>query len=417
MPNVDIRSLHEAVQEDRQAIRAELLGCLLEAGKIERERLRRILSADRAQLHRSEGARNTAEFIAALFHISKWKAQRWIEAARALESLPHIAAALEAGSLSLDKTVELTRFATPETEKKLLSWARRVTVGCIRRRGDEAIRASREDIQNAHQNRELTWWWNDQSLFFEGSLPAERGAALVEAVDRLAHELPEDPGSTPALFEGDEPSSMGQRRADALFLLATSDSEGESSVPSVVVHVPARALSDGDGNGVTESGHVLDPELVRMLSCDSKIQALLEDPAGRPLGMGHETRIPSKSLRRLVLDRDGHTCTFPGCGMKRFLHLHHIVHWPKGPTDYDNLVTVCKVHHDLVHKLGWTVSLDEGLAIWHRPLGRRYEPGPAPPEPPAETRRRQFRPGEAAGYPGLNGWIALFARTRRRAAA
>lgn len=360
-------------------------------------------------LFRTEGARNTAEYLAAVFHISKWKAQRWIGAAYALEHLPHIAAALEAGALSLDKTVELTRFATPETEKKLVSWARKVTVGCIRQRGDEAIKASREEIENAHHDRKLQWWWADHVLYFEGALPSEQGAALVEAVDRLAHELPEGPDSPQALFECDEAPSMDQRRADALVLLATSTDGKESATPTVVVHVPVNALSAGEGNGVVDGGPVLDPELVRMLACDARVQAVLEDPHGDSVGIGYESRTPPRWLRRLVLKRDGHTCTFPGCGMKRFLHLHHIVHWPKGPTEYWNLVTVCQVHHSLVHKMGWNVAIEDGQVNWFRPLGRRYEPGPAPPDPPEDPHTRKASMAEAAGYSGLAMWVRALA--------
>src|SRR5687768_11541005 len=100
-------NLWDQVVADRKEIRERLLGSLPAAGRVDRDRLAWILAADRGQLYRSEGARNTAEWLAAIFHISKWKAQRWVGAAHALEKLPHIAAALETGSLSLDKTVEL----------------------------------------------------------------------------------------------------------------------------------------------------------------------------------------------------------------------------------------------------------------------------------------------------------------------
>jgi hypothetical protein len=52
--------------------------------------------------------------------ISNWKARRWVGAAYALEHLPRLSASPESGALSLDKVVELTRFATPATEKDLI---------------------------------------------------------------------------------------------------------------------------------------------------------------------------------------------------------------------------------------------------------------------------------------------------------
>ena len=409
MSKAALRELHETIQRDRQTIRADLLECLPEGGKVDRERLRRVLAADRAELFRAEGARNTAEFVAALFHISKWKARRWIDAARALEDLPRISAALEAGSLSLDKTVELTRFATPETEKRLVSWARKVTVGCIRQRGDEAAAAAKRDFENAQHNRELKWWWHDHGLYFEGFMPGEQGAAFVDAVDRLAHEVPEDPGASPSLLDGQEAPSMDQRRLDSLVLLTTSGGEDAAATPTVVVHVPVEALAGDDRNGVAGNGTVLAPEVARMLSCDARLQTVVEDPSGHPLGVGRETATPPRWLRRMVLKRDGHTCTFPGCGMKRFLHLHHIRHWAQGgPTDYWNLVTVCPVHHALIHKLGWTVLFEDGEVTWLQPRGRRYEPGPVPPDPPsADLRKAQL--AEAAVRSGLDRLIATLA--------
>ena len=69
---------------------------------------------------------------------------------------------------------------------------------------------------------------------------------------------------------------------------------------------------------------------------------------------------------------------FPGCGARRFLHCHHIRHWPLGPTDLDNLVLLCSYHHRLVHEYGWRVELGAvpGTSRWYRPDGSRYEPGP-----------------------------------------
>lgn len=56
-------------------------------------------------------------------------------------------------------------------------------------------------------------------------------------------------------------------------------------------------------------------------------------------------------LRRLVLERDGYQCQYPGCRARHYLDVHHIVYWEDGgPTVMTNLITYCGFHHRVVHK-------------------------------------------------------------------
>ena len=45
------------------------------------------------------------------------------------------------------KVVELARFATPETEAKLIEWAKGVLPSAVRHKADLAVKSSVEDIQ------------------------------------------------------------------------------------------------------------------------------------------------------------------------------------------------------------------------------------------------------------------------------
>jgi hypothetical protein len=94
------------------------------------------------------------------------------------------------------------------------------------------------------------------------------------------------------------------------------------------------------------------------------------------LGIGRTSQVVPQWLERPLLHRD-RGCTFPGCGARRLLHAHHILHWvgDGGPTEIPNLVLVCSFHHRLVHEHGWRVSLDRsGVTAWYRPGGRPYDP-------------------------------------------
>ncbi len=364
---------------------------IVASGAADRAKLRWARRCDQAELWRSEGARNMADWLATIHGISRWKASRWVAAGHALEGLPRIAAALESGALSLDKTVELCRFATPSTEAKLLRWARRVSVGRIRERGDEETRLPLDETKKAYEERHLRWWWyQDRTMMgFEGALPTEMGAQFIDTIDRMAGELPPPPGpETKTELEGQAADQLiDQRRADALFLLVAENELPKEATPraELVLHAPIEKLVDDDAAS-SFGGGILHSETMRRLACDARIQLALHNPEGAVVGIGDRSQITPRWLRRAVAHRDGHRCAFPGCEARRFLTPHHVQHWVRThATDEPNLVMVCWHHHLLVHEFGWSVTLDdESLPVWFRPSGRVYDPGPAPPEEPPE---------------------------------
>ena len=46
---------------------------------------------------------------------------------------------------------------------------------------------------------------------------------------------------------------------------------------------------------------------------------------------------------------------------------HHIIHWPDGPTELDNLVSLCRPHHRAVHEQGWRIHIADGIAVVEPP--------------------------------------------------
>ncbi|HZX53070.1 MAG TPA: HNH endonuclease signature motif containing protein, partial [Ilumatobacteraceae bacterium] len=76
------------------------------------------------------------------------------------------------------------------------------------------------------------------------------------------------------------------------------------------------------------------------------------------------------------------TCAVPGCCV-RFAKtkLHHVVWWRHGgPTDLENLVPLCEIHHQRVHHDGWLLRLaaDRTLTIT-LPDGQVMTTGPPKP--------------------------------------
>jgi hypothetical protein len=211
------------------AAQREMLSCLAE------------LETHEAWL--DDGAYDMAHRVSMQLGVSRWKAERWVSAGAALESLPAIAASFAAAEVGIDKVVELTGFATPDDEEALLAWAGDVTSGAIRRRGEELRRAERVEVEQIEEDRWLAWRWTDEGkrLLLEAELPAAQGAVVTEALDRLAGEIPAMPGEESRLL-------IGRRRADALAVACASGRDaGDDARSGSSATATARARSPDAG--------------------------------------------------------------------------------------------------------------------------------------------------------------------------
>jgi hypothetical protein len=164
-----------------------------------------------------------------------------------------------------------------------------------------------------------------------GSLPADQGAVVAQALDRVAHHLPQLPDEVSSLT-AEGPSTIAIRRADALVALASATiaSDHDPDRATVVVHAPLSALTGAGDNGTLAGGPPLPAEVVQRLACDCRLQTVLHGEDGI-VGIGMTSRNIPRWLRRAVEYRDGFRCTFPGCGARRFVEIHHIVAWPRAP--------------------------------------------------------------------------------------
>jgi hypothetical protein len=290
--------------------------------------------------------------------------------------------------------VELTRLATPETEARLLSWATRVSVACIRHTADLASRESIEAVRDAERARSLSWWWLDDGRRFglEAELPAAQGAVVAKALERLAESVPQMPGEEGACH-------TDARRADALVALCSSRiaREADADRATVIIHASLDGLVNPEGSCEVEGGGVIHAATARRLACNARIQAVIEDDHANPVRLGRTFREPPAWMLRQLRYRD-RECTFPGCGTRRFTQAHHIVWWGLGgPTDLANLALVCSFHHKLVHEHGWSITRDQGGTLqWLHPDGSSHRAGPGPP--PLETAERQPSLTAAVGF-------------------
>jgi hypothetical protein len=311
-------------------------------------------------------------------------AREKVRVAHALVGLPKIAASMARGELSYSKVRALSRVACPATEEALLMIALHGTAHHVERlvqgyrRAQEAQELSREAQQQA--NRSVTHEFaEDGSLILKARLPAVAGALVLKALEAALEGLPKAAISADAVEE--RPIPYSARRADALAalaesFLAKSDSHSSSADHyQVVVHVDADTLREHTaGRCEIEQGPSLPAETARRLACDASVLRVLENQYGEPLDVGRKTRTIPPAIRRALNNRDG-GCRFPGCTHQRYVDAHHIEHWADGgETKLSNLVTLCRLHHRLVHEGEILIETPPGGG-WRfvHPDGRHFE--------------------------------------------
>ncbi|MGH9070439.1 MAG: DUF222 domain-containing protein [Acidimicrobiales bacterium] len=338
----------------------------------------------RREAYLADGATSPAAWVAMAESVSICTARDTVEVSMALAGLPHIAGAALRGELSEDQLSALVRIASPETDEHWAAQGPACSAAELARLARSASRVDNESADATHAKRSFRWWDEvgadglTTAMRLSGRLTPDAGALVAKALSSMAESAPAMPDGTYEAFAA--------RAADALVELASthlaSQEDASRSVRStVVIHVDANALRrDGEGFIQCDAGVPLAPEVARRLACDARLQVVLDDALGTPVGVGRTSRKTPAWLERLVDRRDGSACRFPGCARTRGLQRHHMIHWPDGgPTDMGNLITLCSRHHHLVHDNGWSIEGDPNIPgdlRIRRPDGGQMTPRP-----------------------------------------
>jgi hypothetical protein len=239
--------------------------------------------------------------------------------------------------------------ATPVTEKRWIREAR----SSSRRELESKVKRTRREAKAARgagRNQGSLGWAGDEGA---GSGGGEGRAPRVEVPVHLDLRLtPEQYARYEALMEALRKRGKRQSREEIVLAgleAVVGEDLGDPNCTRVQTGPRHQVFVQqcdrcGAGAVVTSRGpKAVPPAELGAILCDAKV-------ARR--GERSRSVIPS-SVRRAVLERDGHRCRAAGCRSSRFLSVHHVV--PReagGSNDVENLITLCSGCHRVAHEHG-----------------------------------------------------------------
>ena len=355
---------------------------------------------DRADAHLLDGARSPAGWLRAKLQISHGHALGLLQQTRGLRDCPSLHHAMASGTLTFDQVDHLIHVFTPARNAHverdvdmLIEHCTSLTVAHCRivaRRWADAVdaeiaaatpEATGETLDPISTVSELRIGEIlDGDTIIEATFNAS-DASVIHAALAAAHHLSqpapssndeslEDSTAAKAPDTPKDPRTPAQQRADALVLIAQFFLDHHDSVTKgdgasinrahvqITVDLDRFTASHLTGHADTPySLNGIDIRSVVQTCCDASVARVLTAGPSLVLDLGRETRVVSPPLRKAVATRD-RTCRFPGCDMPAaFTDVHHIKHWIRGgPTTRDNCCLLCRRHHTMIHRGGWTAT-------------------------------------------------------------
>lgn len=353
-------------------------------------------TVDRRLLHRVDGARSAGSWVAARVGEHKGRCAADVRLARALRDVPVVASEFAAG--------RLTRF-----QVDLLVLARTDEVADVYAAQEAYLVGEVAGLTAADASRFLRAWLEQARLavgyvdpdeppdethgpaiavnlnptvggrrLLDGEMDAEHGAIIGSALDGEVEAMfkagvfgPED-GLTPAERRGWALTQIIGRQAKPTVKHGRPRPSVEVIVDEMTLRgVPVTDPTEDDGEDLRRrvceyrDGSPLPLATLGRLLCGAKVHRIVLGADGEVLDVGKDERFATRAQRRALRRRhDGH-CAFPGCDAPDdWCEAHHIEPWdpdpdsPHGRTDMDNLVPLCRYHHDAVHRGGFTLRLE-----------------------------------------------------------
>ncbi|MEU6641955.1 DUF222 domain-containing protein [Saccharomonospora sp. NPDC046836] len=335
-------------------------------------------------------ASDVAVELALLLSVSEQHARRMVDLSTALvHRLPQTLAAMESGVLDSyraskvasatawlndSQAREVDSTIAPRLEGKNPHKVRRVTTYWALKADPEGA-ARRASVRRAERSVQLLPGEDGMSTLL-ADLPAEVASSAYARIDRMAR----------TLRGGNESRTLDQLRADVFAeLLLGSNTTGSGAKADVHVYVDLATLAGLNDNPAQLAGYgPIAADVARQIAEEpsSTWRRIVTDPlTGVPVDVGRQRYRPPAVTDEFVRVRD-RECRFPSC--HRPAHFgdndHHIPWNRQGPTNQANLVNLCRRHHRLKDRPGWTYRLHPhtGAVTVTSPSGATYTSKPEP---------------------------------------
>ena len=299
--------------------------------------------ADAMQLPTADGAKSMKEWVGGRLDVSPETASRLSATARRLTDSPEVARRLAEGDITFDRAEATSRIPLDHQRESLKG----IDIQGLRRLAAKHKRLRACDDHHSHVSQHLNIQPNlDESRWdIWGELDGYGGAVISKVLTEEADRLPDLPDG--------ERMGVGYRRAVALANICEGAASESAAAPLITVFL------DKSGAEI-ETGPRVGPGIVDRIACSGALD-IIKSVEGTPLGVGRKTKVVSNRLKRFVLHRDG-GCTADGCTSRYRLEPHHKIPWSEGgPTEPENLTTLCWFHHHIiVHGRGYRIDFRLG---------------------------------------------------------
>ncbi|GAA1937006.1 hypothetical protein GCM10009775_31260 [Microbacterium aoyamense] len=226
--------------------------------------------------------------------------------------------------------------------------------------------------------------WTDEAGQHHGRFVFDdEAAAWVDAILQAALRPRRGPrfvsSASPHPSVVDDPRTNEQLQYDTLIAVLRTGAAADPAQsfgdrqPGVRIVVEASAIAAPDERGemrvvgvghLEDGGAALPPGVIEKFLCDAGAVPVEHDAFGRPLDVGREHRLFTRTQRIAIAARDG-GCIWPSCSAPvSQSEYHHIDHWWEhhGKTDVDDGVPLCRNCHLRLHNQGWRITRERDPA-------------------------------------------------------